>query len=65
MKTWKFGINNDYLVDLILSGKKRATTSLYESGNFSTAGEVSIFTFSNGNIACITKTSRVVIIRGS
>lgn len=30
MKKWKFGTNNDYLVDLVLSGKKRATTSLYD-----------------------------------
>lgn len=61
MKKWKFGINNDYLVDLVLSGKKRATTSLYDSANFSTVGEVSILTFSDGSIACITKTSRVVV----
>jgi len=61
MKTWKFGINNDYLVDLVLSGKKRATTSLYDSADFSTVGEVSILTFSDGRIACITKTSRVVV----
>ena len=61
MKTWKFGINNDYLVDLVLSGKKRATTSLYDSANFSTVGEVSILTFSDDSIACITKTSRVVV----
>ena len=61
MKKWKFGINNDYLVDLVLSGKKRATTSLYDSADFSTVGEVSILTFSDGSIACITKTSRVVV----
>ena len=61
MKKWKFGTNNDYLVDLVLSGKKRATTSLYDSANFSTVGEVSILTFSDGSIACITKTSRVVV----
>lgn len=61
MKKWKFGTNNDYLVDLVLSGKKRATTSLYDSADFSTVGEVSILTFSDGSIACITKTSRVVV----
>ena len=26
----KFGTNNDYLVDLVLNGKKRTTTSLYD-----------------------------------
>ena len=49
------------MVDLVLSGKKRATTSLYDSADFSNVGEVSILTFSDGSIACITKTSRVVV----
>ena len=61
MKKWKFETNNDYLVDLVLSGKKRATTSLYDSADFSTVGEESLLTFSDGSIACITKTSRVVV----
>ena len=61
MKKWWFGTNNDYLVELVLSGKKRATTSLYDSNDVPVINEESALTFSNGSIACITKTSRVVI----
>jgi len=61
MKKWRFGINNDYLVDLVLSGKKRATTSLYNENDIPVLNEESELCFSDGNIACITKTSRVVI----
>ena len=62
MKTWKFGINNDYLVKLVLLGKKRATTSLYSEEDVPIVDEESALTYSNGKIACITKTSRVVVI---
>lgn len=61
MKKWWFGTNNDYLVELVLSGKKRATTSLYDSNDVPVINEESALTFSDGSIACITKTSRVVI----
>lgn len=30
LKTWNFGIDNDKLVNLVLSVKKTATTSLYD-----------------------------------
>lgn len=29
MKRWKFGTDNDKLIELVLKGQKRATTSLY------------------------------------
>ena len=61
MKTWKFGIDNDYLVELVLCGKKRATTSLYDEEDMPVINEESALIFSNGKIACITKTSRVVV----
>lgn len=61
MKKWKFGTNNDYLVDLVLSGKKTATTSLYNENDIPVLNEESELCFSDGNIACITKTCRVVI----
>ena len=61
MKKWKFGTNNDYLVDLVLNGKKRATTSLYSEEDVPIVDEESALTYSDGEIACITKTSRVVI----
>lgn len=61
MRTWKFGIDNDRLVELVLNGKKRATTSLYSEEDVPIIDEESALTFSDGSIACITKTSRVVI----
>ena len=61
MKKWKFGINNDYLVDLVLSGKKTATISLYNENDIPVLNEESELCFSDGNIACITKTCRVVV----
>lgn len=61
MKKWKFGTNNDYLVDLVLNGKKRATTSLYSEEDVPIVDEESALTYSNGEIACITKTSRVIV----
>lgn len=61
MKKWCFGINNDYLVNLVLSGKKRATTSLYNENDIPVEDEKSVLLFSDGRKACITKTSRVVI----
>lgn len=35
LKTWKFGIDNDKLVELVLLGKKTATTSLYDKNDIS------------------------------
>lgn len=61
MKKWKFGINNNYLVDLVLSGKKRATTSLYSEEDIPIVDEESTLTYSDGRQACITKTSRVIV----
>ena len=61
MEKWKFGTNNDYLVDLVLNGKKRATTSLYSEEDVPIVDEESALTYSNGEIACITKTNRVVV----
>ncbi len=60
MKTWKFGIDNDRLVELVLSGKKNATTSLFD-GSIPIINEESALTYSDGEIACITKTNRVIV----
>lgn len=43
---WQFGIDNDKLVELVLEGKKTATTSL-DIANVSKPGERSILTFEN------------------
>ena len=49
LKEWKFGMTNDYLVELVLSGKKKATTSVY-NGEVPKIGEESIILFENNDI---------------
>ena len=46
LKTWHFGIDNDRLVKLVLSGKKTATTYLYDE-NDSLDDEESVLVFDN------------------
>lgn len=58
---WTFGIDVDRLVDLVLNGKKTATTSLYELGNVSKVGDISILTDSKDNNICFIKTINVII----
>ena len=61
LKTWHFGIDNDKLVKLVLSGKKTATTSLYDENDIPTVNEESILIFDNEKKACVTKTKKVII----
>ena len=58
---WTFGIDIDRLVNLVLDGKKTATTSLYELDNVSKIGYISILTDSKDNNVCFIKTNNVII----
>ena len=58
---WTFGIDVDRLVNLVLDGKKTATTSLYELDNISKVGNISILTDSKDSNICFIKTISVVI----
>ena len=58
---WTFGIDVDRLVDLVLDGKKTATTSLYELDNVSKVGDISILTDLKDNNVCFIKTINVII----
>ncbi len=60
MKTWCFEKNNDYLVKLVLSGKKTAVTEL-DDGTESEIGEESILVFDNEKEACVTKLVKVIV----
>lgn len=60
-KTWHFVIDNDKLVELVLSGKKTATTSLYNENDIPIVNEESILIFDNEKKACVTKTKKVII----
>lgn len=61
LPTWKFGIDNDKLVNLVLSGKKTATTSLFDIDDIPCSSEKSIILFSDDSKACIVETEKVVI----
>ena len=63
MERWQFGIDNDELVNLVLSGKKTATTSLYNGykNNIPKIGDKSIITYSNGKDACLIENVDVII----
>ena len=39
LKTWRFGIDNDKLVELVLSGKKTATTCIYDEKDIQIYGK--------------------------
>lgn len=60
LKTWHFGIDNDKLVNLVLSGKKTATTSIYDE-NIDEVGTESILIYDNEKHACITRTVKNII----
>lgn len=63
MKRWSFGIDNDYLIDLVLHGKKRATTSNYDENELPIIGEQSIIVFDNDADACIVETIDYKVLR--
>lgn len=61
---WAFGVYPDQLADLVLHGKKTATTSsypLYELENepLPQVGEYNIILAGDGEAVCITKTTKV------
>lgn len=60
LKTWHFGIDNDKLVNLVLLGKKTATTSIYD-GNVDEVGTESILIYANEKYACVTRMVKNII----
>ena len=63
MNNWSFGINNDKLIELVLEGKKTATSSLYNFDKIPVIGEKSIIHFDNEKDACIVKIIDYKIIK--
>ena len=60
LERWKFGTKNNYLVDLVLKGKKTATTSIYRGDK---QDKYSILCYSNNNDACLIKTEKIIIMK--
>jgi uncharacterized protein YhfF len=64
LKKWKFGIDNNELISLVLANKKRATTSLYTDDNdLPIIGEESIICYDDDSCACTVKTKDYKIMR--
>jgi len=56
MKKWSFAINNNELIELVITAKKTATTSNYNKNELPKIGEETILCYDNGIEACIVKT---------
>lgn len=57
LKRWKFGVDNNKLIELVLLGKKTATTSIYNENDLPIIGEETIIVFDDGKDACVVKTT--------
>ena len=62
LKTWNFNLKNDESVDLVLSGKKTANTSIY-NGDINDIGSELVLIYDNEKQACITKTIKNIICK--
>ena len=61
LNRWTFGIDTNRLVNLVLEGKKTATTSLYGIDCLPKIGEISILTDSKDNNVCTLETKEVIV----
>ena len=61
LERWTFGINANQLVELVLEGKKTATTYLYEDYEKYKENDISILTDINGNDVCLIQTKKIII----
>ena len=66
INNWQFGIDNDKLIELVLNGTKKATTSLLneykEKEELPKTGDLGILIFDNEKKACVTKVTKVSIL---
>ncbi len=63
MEKWSFGTNNDYLIELVQTKRKTATSYLYNEEDIPKIGEKSIICFDDKKDACIIKTIDYKILR--
>ena len=69
LEKWHFEITEsacNYLLDLVLKGKKRATSSAYDGyeddEEMPKVGELSVITDWDGNPRCVIKTTNIIIL---
>lgn len=60
LERWTFGINTNQLVELVLEGKKTATTYLYEDNESIKKWYFNINRY-NGNDVCLIQTKKIII----
>lgn len=65
MNSWSLAIDNNKLINLVLQGKKTATSYLYSDDDIPKIGEESIIRYDNGKDACIVKTVDFKILKFS
>lgn len=63
LERWTFGINANQLVELVLEGKKTATTYLYVDDEEYKENDISILTDINGNDVCLIQTKKIIITK--
>lgn len=62
IEKWKFAVDNERLIDLVLSEKKKATCSIYD-GIYDEVGSKSIITYNNDKNACLVETCDNIICK--
>ena len=63
LERWKFGVDNERLLKLVLSDKKKATCYPYnENEELAKVGDLSIITTSYGKDACIIQTEEIQVL---
>lgn len=63
IERWQFGIDNEKLLKLVLSGKKKATCYLYEKDEeLAKVGDLSIITTFDGKDACVIQTEEIRVL---
>ena len=63
IERWQFGIDNEKLLKLVLSGKKKATCYLYEKDEeLAKVGDLSIITTFDGKDACVIQTEEIQVL---
>lgn len=63
MERWQFGVDHERLLNLVLSGKKKATCYIYNKNDkLAKVGDLSIITTIDGKDACVIQTEEVVVL---
>jgi len=62
IQKWKFAVDNNRLINLVLQGKKVATTDIYDKNHSSSINEFSFIINDEGEEVCLIKTKEIHIM---